>query len=169
MQPDQIELEVKEKIKLIPKTARAEGWEWTRSLWTKSIKIELCNLAHQPGYGYIVSANECPGSDWQEWLYDMVWCKETREFLSFVPLVMESELNAPHELVDGDFQKLLLAKAKHRVWIFERTSQEEVQKSFESCINHIKNFEDSTIGDRYLLLGVDWNPREFQWKLYVHE
>ena len=82
---------------------------------------------------------------------------------------MESELHSSDEIVDNDFYKLLLGRADHRIWIFERKTSEQVQESFEACIETIKHFEHSLPGDRYLMFGIDWSPRAFQSQLYVHK
>jgi len=131
------------------------------------IKQQLCEFAHQQGFR--VATEKCKGSDEGEWLFDMVWWKQDQRFMTRVPLVLESELNASNNIVDDDFIKLLLAKAEHRIWIFERKTRQQVKESFKECIENIKQFGHSQKGDRYLMFGVDWNPRDFQYRLYVHQ
>jgi hypothetical protein len=166
MQFSDIELKIKNVIESIPNQAREEGWEWTRGTWTKLIKKNLIDIADE--YKWLVAAHGCDGVDQGEWLYDMVWYEKNDRYITKVPLVLESELNSSDYEIDDDFYKLLIARADCRVWVFERKTRQQVQDSFSSCIEAIKQFSHSQKGDRYLMLGVDWNPREFQSRLYVH-
>ena len=53
------------------------------------------------------------------WLYDLVWLKyDENKSLIDAPLVMESEWDGKNDVKD-DFQKLLLARSKYRVMIFQ--------------------------------------------------
>jgi len=162
-----IEIAVKNIVEEIPDRSRAEGWEWVKSSWTTAIKQPLCNYAHQQGFR--VAASGCKGSEEGELLYDMVWWKQDEPYMTRIPLILESELQAPDELIDNDFYKLMLGRADHRIWIFERKSADQVQESFKAITGTIKHFTHSMPGDRYLLLGVDWSPRKFHSMLYVHE
>jgi len=166
MQLSDIELKIKNEIEAIPQQSRKEGWEWKRGTWTKTIKKKLYEIAKENGF--LVAASGCEGTDQGEWLYDMVWYEKKDRYIDRVPLVLESELNSPDYDLDDDFFKLLLARADCRVWIFERKTEQQVKESFNSCIEAIRQFSQSQKGDRYLMLGVDWNPREFQSELYVH-
>lgn len=161
-----IELAVKGIVEAVPQRSRAEGWEWKKGTWTKAIKQLLCDYAKKEGYR--VAASGCSGADESEFLYDMTWWQQEGEFMTRIPLILESELHAPAELIDNDFYKLMLGRADHRIWIFERKTIEQVNETFEAIIKNIRHFTHSLSGDRYLLMGVDWSPREFHSRLYVH-
>lgn len=137
-----------------------------KSSWTKAIKQALCDYAHQQGFR--VAASGCIGADESEFLFDMVWWKQDEPYMSRIPLILESELHSSNELVDNDFYKLLIGRADHRIWIFERKTIEGVQESFDAYIETIRRFEHSMPGDRYLLLGIDWHLREFHTRLCIH-
>jgi len=95
------------------------------------------------------------------WLYDIIWCKEESQFpdikettdkvLTLVPMVLECELNKWHPDVDGDFQKLLLARAEVRVWI---TSCKDAKRHIDLCKNQISRFP-GTSGDHYVFAVYD--------------
>ncbi|WP_139555997.1 hypothetical protein [Methylotetracoccus oryzae] len=165
--PTQIELAVKRIVEAVPERSRAEGWEWTRGKWTKAIKQSLCDYARKQGFR--VAASGCTGAEESEFLYDMTWWKQEGDFMTKVPLILESELQSPSYVIDKDFYKLMLGRAEHRVWIFERKTEAQIDETFEAIINSVMMFANSTPGDRYLLMGVDWNPRKFRSKLYVHK
>lgn len=162
-----IESAVKNIVEAVPDRSRAEGWEWIKGNWTTAIKQPLCDYAHH--LGLRVAASGCKGAEEGELLYDMAWWKQDEQHMVRVPLILETELQAPDELIDNDFYKLMIGRADHRIWIFERKSADQVQESFMAIIETIKHFAHSMPGDRYLLFGVDWNPRKFQSMLYVHK
>jgi hypothetical protein len=85
-----------------------------------------------------------------------------------VPLVLESEWSLDLGGIEGDFCKLVLACADHRVMIFQQKTEENVQGVFDHLEKQITSFGATSRRDRYFLIGYDWiYRRAFQTRLIV--
>lgn len=162
---DFIESQIKDILQVVPIQAVQEDWNWKRGVWTARIKKDLCNLSHELGYSVACSGYD--QADDREWLYDMVWWKQDGPYMSRIALVLESEWN-PEIPLDGDFLKLMLARADHHVWIFQAITEAAICSVIDSCIEHLRHFEGLVTGDRFLFAGLSWNPRQFYFQLYIH-
>jgi hypothetical protein len=80
-----------------------------------------------------------------------------------VPLVVECDWGNAVE-VHKDFEKLLIAKSKNRVMIFE-ASQTDISGQIDWCIQQINKFVHTQSGDRYLF--CPWTLTQFGFKLFV--
>lgn len=97
-----------------------------------------------------------------EWLYDVLWWHENDQGYAIdIPLVAESEWGGPGKFQD-DFQKLLLARSKYRVMIFE-CGNDIIKWSKDQ----IKKFNHTQTGDRYLFCSWQGNALGFHFELYV--
>ena len=112
-----------------------------------------------------------------EWLYDLLWWDQgdgniidARQFhIVDIPLVAEIEWGNANAITD-DFQKLLLARSKYRVMIFQSSN-----KTLDWCTNliqnfitkHIQNFRPTKSEDRYLFGAYVNNEHGFHFKSYV--
>jgi hypothetical protein len=95
------------------------------------------------------------------WLYDMVWHVEEDGLLSNLPLVLECEWNRGprhRDEVDGDFQKLVQARADVRVWI--SASPSSAPTHIENCKRQVRLFSGTLPGDNYVFAVYDWTTRE---------
>ncbi|MBR0993962.1 hypothetical protein JQ580_24880 [Bradyrhizobium japonicum] len=127
---------------------------------TEDIKTFFIELGER--LGYLVSTR---GNNRNEWLYDLVWRRETDGFLTKQALVLESELRpgpsvAQGALVDTDFHKLIQARALLRVWIAAISHSQMVVEHRLNCERQIKEFELSQPGDAYLFILYDWTKNE---------
>ena len=97
-----------------------------------------------------------------EWLYDIVWWDQEADYVLSIPLVCESEWGGIGD-VKVDFQKLLLARSKYKVMIFNGYNG-----MIQWCKKQIHKFEYTKNGDRYLFCS--WNDKNgFRFELYVVE
>lgn len=97
-----------------------------------------------------------------EWLYDILWWDENDQGYAInIPLVAESEWGDTVR-VKEDFQKLLLARSKYRVMIFE-CGNDIIKWSKDQ----IKKFNHTQTGDRYLFCSWRGNALGFHFELYV--
>lgn len=107
--------------------------------------------------GFKVAAKRC-GADFSEWMYDMSWSKyrETDGGSYFVaqPLVLETE-GTPDRFVDGDFQKLVQARATVRVWIAKVHPSQSVQDHVDKCKGQIREFPGTQPDDTYIFSIYD--------------
>ena len=82
-----------------------------------------------------------------------------------MPLALESEWG-DQEAVDRDFQKLVLARADHRVMIFEAPGA-DIDRHFERFAEQIRTCRYTQSGDRYLFLAYDWDAGRFNFQVFV--
>ena len=101
------------------------------------------------------------------WLYDILWWEQDQNgYVTDIPLVAESEWGNI-EAVKDDFQKLLLARSKYRIMIFQGNPQ-DILIFIDWGKEQIRNFKLTQSGDRYLFCGFQWGVRQFRFELYVH-
>jgi len=122
--------------------------------WTRAIKTNLLNLAHQTfDYYYYAGTDNDYDITTNEWLYDMVWYEAyDNKKIKRIRLVLECEWSTNFKEIEYDFQKILLAKSDLRVMIFQSLDAESITKSL---INMIEQFKQATKGDEYLFAA--WN------------
>jgi hypothetical protein len=125
---DSIELEVRDLIAAVPARAKQEGWRSDR-LWTAEVVRSICETGRRRGYescahGWAASVGQ------GEWLYDSIWLDIKGPYLVEVPLVLESEWGLDGKAIEDDFLKLLLARAAHRVMVFQQRNADDVQAMF---------------------------------------
>ncbi len=105
-----------------------------------------------------------------EWLYDITWYDAKPGFVYDMPLVAESEWGKIE--ADGgvkeDFQKLLLARSKYRVMIFQCRKREH-NALIEWFKEQIMELQFTQTDDRYLFCAFLWNARNqrFDFTHYV--
>ncbi len=127
---------------------------WGNRVWTQRVKETLVGLALDRGYKtYTSGVSRADGSEWGEYLYDLVWLEvdPNDDFLvRDVPLVAEIEWGDEEDIWD-DFQKLPIARAAVRVMIFD-TKPGLIEKLKNQMIRDFKLSADS---DRYLFASYD--------------
>lgn len=103
----------------------------------------------------MVAAKYC-AADFSEWLYDLSW-SDTRKadgggsYFVGQPLVLETETK-PDRHADGDFQKLVQARAVIRVWI---AKVPDVPARVSICKEQIKCFRGTQPDDTYIFMIYD--------------
>ena len=162
-----IEIEIKRVLESLAEGARKrwrdeKKWPPNKEI-TIQIKDSLRDLGKQKGYLICGHERENP-----EWLFDVVWLKynKANELINSI-LVVESELNENDIEIDWDFQKLLLARAEHRVMIFQKKSMNDIHLKMDNFEEQIRKFNGTRSGDRYLFAGLDWNQGEFEFRLFI--
>lgn len=115
---------------------------------------------------YFVAASGFRHADAREWLYDMIWYSESEDRLfSRVALVLESELNPGGGVrnaaeIDGDFCKLVQARADLRVWLALLPNRAAVELHLRNCKRQARGFAGAAQGDAYLFVIYDWTSAE---------
>jgi hypothetical protein len=135
--------------------------------WTERIKDELCTLGHKHKYG--VSASGIKKADKAEWLFDLIWADRNDNPWQFfeMPLVVECEWNTIKGVITYDFDKLLVAKARHKLMVFQQENQDNVNNVIASLKGIIKHFKMTYPGERYLLAGYSTSNHKFSYELIV--
>lgn len=142
----------------------APGLNLTDPEWTSAIKGILAKLGHQEGckvatspagirggrdFAQLCQAVQGHKPDHTEWLYDILWYQDYPDNLGYlldVLLVAESEWSSK-DYVKDDFQKLLLARSKYRIMIYQCETDGTVIRWAKE---QIRNFKLTQQGDRYL-------------------
>lgn len=170
---DAIELEIiKELNGFVPIAMQNK---FTDPEWTISIQAIFSKLGHRENCRVAASKKEVgrgfeeirqlvagDNPDHSEWLYDILWWHEVPpDHMTEVPLVAESEWGNRNAF-KFDFQKLPLAKAAHKIMIFQCDDS-----VITWAKEQIKRFKD-TQGERYLFCswhgkGVD----KFKYELFI--
>ena len=150
----------------------------SNSQWTKEILTTLCKLGRRD-LGCTVWAtgnypnrvpDECRDGD--EFLYDASWRRsDTCDRIISVPMVAECEWGV-RKKVEEDFQKLLLARSKVRVMVYDsgpaNDSRSDRQFIRDQLYKHVEAF-NGTKDDTYLLIAylhVRGEERDFKFKFH---
>ena len=124
----------------------------------------------------------------ERWLYDLSWSRmsappkagyllelvlavECEWTIDLKPVITNMETVPP---LNGDFQKLIQSRARHRLWIFGDThrgrkfpDEQQVSKYIDGCVQQIERFGGTQAGDRYLLAGMYANRTKCVVRPYV--
>lgn len=161
MKLDSIEHKV---VAIVRKLDKQPGF-WSDKKSTRRLKDEIGNLGER--LGYEVYAAECRFKHNGEWLYDLCWCRTDQWGLVLdLPLALESEWNSSLSEVLCDFQKLVVSRATHRVFLCYQPTAEDWADCVEHLIEQIRLYTGSQKGDRYLL-GC-WSEKGFSYVPYTH-
>jgi len=165
MQCDKVECDVKEVLEAV-----VRDWNTGQRFdWTAEIAKRLCALSKREDYGFGACSRGTPAhADYGEWLYDICWFEENDVCITKLPLVGECEWG-PDGACDGDFQKLIQARAEHRLWLFQVYTEEQAFEMFDGCKKVVSNFSGSQLGDRYLFAALIWeNIPQLICECWVH-
>ena len=163
-QLDDIETRIVEKLSSMALDATQEAW--TDPKWTLEIKRRIGLLGKERGY-YVCATGWTPPDGQGEWLFDLVWLSVQNQLIIDVPLVLESEWDYGPKGICEDFSKLLLARAQHRVMIFNQKTLGEVEKIFDMLSGWVSAYLRGQRGDRYLLAGLDNTKKAFVNRLVI--
>jgi len=141
--------------------------------WTRRIKEGLCDLGR--GNGFEVRADGCGEADAGEWLFDLVWLEKQadNERFTSMPLAMQLEWGRHLKEIVTNFEKLLVAKARHKLMVFQRSSPDQVHNVMTALMGRIKHFQPLSPDERFLLAGYSYEQQVFvyepvQMSIYSH-
>ena len=138
---DNIEKQIREAIHKVG--VKCEGK--SDGKWTTMLNDDLQQLGKE--HNYRTCAPRC---EEHGWLFDLCWYKEFSEGLANQPLVAEFEWQQHYKHIRYDFEKLMVARADHRLMVFQQPNNTEFDGVVEKLIKCIANFDGTAIGDRYL-------------------
>ena len=165
-EPDKIEQEIIDTFTGLPERAVAEEWSGD-VIWDKNVVYPLGQLGKR--LGYYVCATHCRDlhpENQGEWLWDLTWLHYSEDLKSLVslPLILESEWSHQDEKIDDDFQKLMTARADHRVMICR---SDDPNRHFDRCVEQVRKCGMTKAGDRYLFAGLDLIDNKFKFRIFV--
>jgi hypothetical protein len=111
-------------------------------------------------YKYDVTVAGIKGTYGGVWLYDLAWHSQFDGFYRRQALALESEMRlgrvSESAQINGDFHKLVQARADIRVWAAALNNHELLAKHLEHCKRQIDAFSQGQTGDYYLFILFDW-------------
>jgi hypothetical protein len=122
---------------------------------TLAIKREFRDVGRRHGYfiaagGFYGTAPDLDG----EWLYDLTWYVGHDGFFESLPLVVEVE-NLPDPKIDGDFGKLVQARAEVRLWICKLPRRQSLEEHLTIYKRQVNCFAGTQSGDIYIFVIYD--------------
>ena len=158
MNIDSVEAQVIESVKAIPALFPNGAGD---ALWTQAIKLSIGKLGRTIDYRTCTSGfrEEFDG----EWLFDLCWYATTPDgHLLEILLAVESEWNRRFDAIRYDFEKLLVAKAKLKLMIFQ-ASGSQMEDYFHRLTKGVAAYKGGSDGEVYILACFD----ETQWKFVL--
>jgi hypothetical protein len=155
MDTQQIEDQIVSALKAIPSQFPngARNPEWTKAvklaigLLGKKLDYEICGL--KPPF-------------LEGWLYDLCWYSEAPDGkLLDVPLVLEVEWLTKYDKIKYDFEKLLIAKSKFKIMVFQASGQTAVDY-YEKLEQAIRAYRGGSLGEIYLLACFNEEKEVFE-------
>jgi len=157
---DHIEIEISKALDdLVYSIAR--GGDISHRQWTKRVKEAICALGKRNGYS--IAANHCAGADTAEWIYDLVWASVQNNPWEFweMPLAMQCEWSTHSDDIVWPFEKLLVAKALHKLMVFQQAVESDVRGVMMQLKSMVSVFKTRLQDERYLLAGYAFDEHKF--------
>lgn len=157
-----MEAAIEESLRSIAADFREKRYKSYSDL-TRQIKSKLAELGEEV-FNCCVATSGFNGTYEKEWLYDLVWYKEDgdgdNKRLTDVPLVMECEWNQYLKEIKYDFEKLLLANARLRLFICF-VSPNDFQSVSSYFKDAVRKYELGKKDDRFLIAILKTEDKEF--------
>jgi hypothetical protein len=167
---DIIEKKVMDGLNQVCSASMKEGWANDDSKWTQKIKDKLWTIGVNSGFEVCTHKSGIIESIHGEWLYDITWIEYDRKgndgYLIDIPLVLESEWGKYDDIIN-DFEKLLLARARNKIMVFQMKNSDEINKMFVEFKKIISMFKRSNSSDRYLFAGLNYKENKFEFEVFM--
>lgn len=139
--------------------SRLGGKDLGLAEWTKQIKLELVQLCREMEWHHHCSeTGNAEGG--REWLFDFtaIEFNEENYEMRTIYLIVESEWSKNLEDIKYDFQKLICARSKLRLMIFQGNSTDSIQSTINELMRLVHAFEFSNKSDEYMF--ACWNNQK---------
>jgi len=133
--------------------------------WTYRIKEAI---GRQGKENYSVCTAGFPRTYESEWLFDLVWYAQNDDFYTSLVLACEIEWKTHKDCILYDFEKLLVARAKYRLMVFQ-SLQSTRSEWTKYLIDAIDRNLDCLPGDRFLLACYDPNDEAFHFEHIIQK
>src|SRR5260370_26327201 len=146
-----------EKIAVVV-SAAFDQFKINKGRRTETAMTTIGELGHSLEYQVSCKRTGYAKADDSEWLYDQLWyVNRADNVLIRVPMALEAEFSDKEPHIDGDFQKLLMARADVRVWLWH--SLIGARKHIELYKQQIHDFDYSLPGDEWVFGAYDWTQQ----------
>jgi hypothetical protein len=136
--------------------------------WTRKIKSKLVSLGKHKGFSCYASGVDGVSSG--EWLYDLCWLSYADEIsIGRIELAMESEWLLSLKEIRDDFVKLVQARARLRLMIWQSQNAVDFEAELDALKDQVRLFEDSQDGDAYVFSCWIADDQQFAHRSYDHE
>jgi hypothetical protein len=157
MNTQQVEDQIVSALKSIPEQFPNGG---SNPEWTKAILLTIGKLGKKLGYDICGLREHFQSA----WLFDLCWYSSTPDGeLLDMPLALESEWDVKYAGIKYDFEKLLIAKSKFKVLVFQASGQ-TVAEYYEKFEKGIRAYQGGSVGEVYLLACYDDKKEKFEIK-----
>ncbi len=161
--------EIKKILNEIPNNLKMQGIGDKETHWTHEIKKQFSIIGENKGYYVCTSKGNDIEIHCGEWIYDQCWLKYSEEktedfnyeYLLDVFLVLESEWGNAGDVID-DFHKILQAKARYKVMIFQENNPE---KLYNYMTKNIEKYNYAGEKEIYILACYKSNESKFEVKI----
>jgi len=138
--------------------------------WTIAVKKALIDVAdeHKLRVCSRIPEDDYKGNEIPEWMYDLIIYTKPDDVFNEVHLVCESEWNLDIKEIIYDFEKLLFARSKVRLIVFQ-VYEEKYLEYKNTLINIIEKSGSCLNGDIYLfaIFHLNSDPGGFVVEKYV--
>lgn len=172
MNIDRIITDLREEFETVPGLCLHKAGD---AIWTSMVKRAVLNVAkgihaQVPGIENRIAAtikhHDGAEPDEGEWLFDLTWYQQKKEWrISKVMLVMESEWSTRPDDRRVDFQKLLVAKAAIKLFVFQ--FWDDLRESLGEFGEMIAAYQGSNENEIYLFAALDLGSGN-QFRFFIH-
>jgi hypothetical protein len=171
-----LELEKDIKIAVNARLEPLPANDVSDQIWTKEVFYAVAEYGRAHGLRTCYAGGHDEG-DCPEWLFDLVlyqdqrrqlFSKERPRRLKRLILVGECEWNMQLDAQIYDFERLMIARADYRLFVFQLYTSSEVRERVRRLKSLVQAFSQSVSGDRYLFGGYAHDQKKMLWYSYQH-
>lgn len=125
--------------------------------WTDEIKKRITDYGNSQKVYVCVGKKDIKNKDWGEWLYDITFLdRTTDETIVEIPFICESEWKHGFE-IDTDFSKLVQARAKNKLMIFQAKNKAAANEIHERLVKAKNAFNAKQGEEKATYIYMCWN------------
>jgi hypothetical protein len=134
--------------------------------WTDEIKKRITDYGKSEDLYVCVGKKDIKNKDWGEWLYDITFLKrDANETIWEIPFVCESEWKGGFE-IDTDFSKLVQARAKNKLMIFQAKNKIETDEIHNRLVMAKDAFNAKQGEEKAAYFYMCWNRESEAFEVY---
>ena len=151
-----------EVLSTLRETVSKPTFRGNRGHRTKLLKKALCRLGHEKRYATYASGTMRAKTDFHEWLWDLVWAKQSKkkfresgyQAVIKLRLITEMEWGVSEAERMDDFEKLRFGVADLRLFICGSEDKKDAKKALHLCRDRLCRLAGKSKA-RYLLVAIN--------------